>query len=294
MQSHWLLIHRSGHASALEETPGALLWKTCLRQIALLPEGEEFPSLQDSDQVLEGEEAYRFLLEIICGLRSPMLGETEVMGQFKEFCASVDWDNQPQVRFFRDVALQLLSDAKKVRTKYLKDLGSQSYGSLARRWLSPNEKLHILGGGRLVQDVLPWLAKINDRICIYVRDPEKLLSAAWFKPYAAKVEVRDHRVFSPDEGGLLICAPLTSKNIESWLKGASISRILDLRGESEQDPIKGHAKVQSLQQAFKKIEANKDRVLERGEKALGEIAALSRALSQTQKVRPFGWDDLCA
>jgi hypothetical protein len=36
-------------------------------------------------EVFRGQQAYRFLLEVICGLNSPIVGKTAVMGQFKEF-----------------------------------------------------------------------------------------------------------------------------------------------------------------------------------------------------------------
>ena len=70
-------------------------------------------------------EAYRLLLEILCGLRSPMVGETQVMGQFKAFLASLDREHA----WVNRVGQRLLTDARDVRTRHLQGLGSRSYGS---------------------------------------------------------------------------------------------------------------------------------------------------------------------
>ena len=286
-------MHRTGHASRLEESANSLLWATCLRQIKILPEGAKADALP-TDVLYSGEKAYQFLLEVICGLHSPLAGETEVFGQFKDFVASIDYAANPELRFFRDIAAQLFLDAKKVRTKYLKGLGSQSYGSLARRWLATEENIHVLGAGRLVQDILPWLVKSKVRVSLYVRSPEKVILSDWFKSFLGKVDVYDYATKQPEQGGVIVCAPLRAEDIEQWMGSASITRILDLRGESELNPIQGPAIVQGLQQAFKKIEANKDRVSELSKKALEEIRELAAQINESQKVRPFGWDDLCA
>ncbi len=293
MNHTWTLIHRTGHASALNDCAQGLLWATCLRQIKILPEGAKVESLP-TDVVFRGEKAYQFLLEVICGLHSPLAGETEVLGQFKDFVANVDYQAKPELRFFREISTQLFLDAKKVRTKYLKGLGSQSYGSLARRWLATEENIHVLGAGRLVQDILPWLVKSKVRVSLYVRSPEKVIAADWFKSFLGKVDVYDFSLKQPEQGGVIVCAPLSAEQIKNWMGAARISRILDLRGESELDPITGPAIVQGLQQAFQKIESNRDRVSDLSKKALEEIRELAAQVSQSQKVRPFGWDDLCA
>ena len=41
--------------------------------------------ISSADEVFTGQNAYVFLLEVVCGLKSPILGETEVHGQYREF-----------------------------------------------------------------------------------------------------------------------------------------------------------------------------------------------------------------
>ena len=63
-----------------------VVWKTCLREMAIGTSSQRVRPLfvKKSDQVYTGLQAYQFFLEVISGLHSPIIGETEVMGQVKE------------------------------------------------------------------------------------------------------------------------------------------------------------------------------------------------------------------
>src|SRR5438132_9187889 len=105
---------------------GAAVWRTCLREVAFAADVDAMPeSHRDGLQMVEGD-AYRMLLEILCGLQSPMLGETQVMGQFKGFLASLGRDQA----WLNRLGQRLLADAREVRTSHLQGLGSRSYGSV--------------------------------------------------------------------------------------------------------------------------------------------------------------------
>ncbi|MGH9904348.1 MAG: hypothetical protein ACRD8U_02050, partial [Pyrinomonadaceae bacterium] len=58
-----------------------LQWETCLRRIVFVPP-DQVAAISvirgTSSDIYHGEDAYRFLLEAICGLHSPLVGETEV------------------------------------------------------------------------------------------------------------------------------------------------------------------------------------------------------------------------
>ena len=74
-------------------------------------------------QEYEGQMAYMFLLETICGLKSRMLGENEIVSQFKEAFALylAKEDKNP---YIIQVFEKLFKDAKEIRTKYLDRIGS--------------------------------------------------------------------------------------------------------------------------------------------------------------------------
>ena len=111
---------------------GAPTWRTCLREISFSNGAAADRSPAESARRLSEGEAYRLLLEILCGLQSPMLGETQVMGQFKAFLATLGHDQA----WLGRLGQRLLADAREIRTKYLQGLGSRSYGSAVRRHLA--------------------------------------------------------------------------------------------------------------------------------------------------------------
>src|SRR5258708_36513750 len=69
-----------------------LEWQTCLRRIlflnrfensALIEAAENDSMFPGSMEIYRGRDAYGFLLEVICGLNSPLLGETQASEQIK-------------------------------------------------------------------------------------------------------------------------------------------------------------------------------------------------------------------
>src|SRR4029079_18930940 len=105
-------------------------WRTCLREVRFADAIDDCRR-HPGPELMDGE-AYRHLLEILCGLQSPMLGETQVMGQFKSFLASLDGE----YAWLNRVGQRLLADAREIRTRHLQGLGSRSYGSAVRRHLA--------------------------------------------------------------------------------------------------------------------------------------------------------------
>ena len=82
-----------------------------------------------------------------------MLGETQVMGQFKTFLASLS----RELSWLNRLGQRLLTDAREIRTQHLQGLGSRSYGSAVRRYLSTTQHAVLVGTGKLAQEVLPFL-----------------------------------------------------------------------------------------------------------------------------------------
>jgi glutamyl-tRNA reductase len=88
-------------------------WQTCLRRILFLNARDNHDILEAIEtegllppivEVFRGEQAYGFLLEVICGLNSPIVGETAVMGQFKEFLQNAKLPNTSWGNFLRRLA----------------------------------------------------------------------------------------------------------------------------------------------------------------------------------------------
>ncbi|MES3036484.1 MAG: hypothetical protein V4736_01135 [Bdellovibrionota bacterium] len=101
---------------------GLPLWSTCQREIIVtdLVTAEQhhlFSRAQNSgdtlDQVYTGSDAYQFLLEVISGLHSKLIGETEILGQFKTFLTSIEKDHNHFYKMHLGFFQSLLTDTKK-------------------------------------------------------------------------------------------------------------------------------------------------------------------------------------
>ena len=73
--------------------PGAPICRTCLREVAFADDVMALSNAGDEGLRLVEGEAYRMVLEILCGLQSPMIGETQVMGQFKAFLSTLETEH---------------------------------------------------------------------------------------------------------------------------------------------------------------------------------------------------------
>lgn len=312
MTQDLLLLHRTGpERIALDTLPGAdsglpleaFSFMTCLRHIVLAPVevlNALVPQLGPNDSVLRGEEAYRFLLEVVCGLHSPLVGETEVNGQFKTAVANFGFPATPWGSHLAKTFKALFEDAKKVRETHLKDLGSQSYGSVLRREVRGLKELHILGAGHLVQEILPWVTKESLRITVHCRDLEKATQELAQKLDPAQMKrLRLSSIDAPvglsEAEAFVIAAPVSSRWIRSWLPAdARLKVVADLRADSSVDRLSEFARVLELGEFMTRLERNQSLVQERKTHALGAIAKAALARARTVEYRPFGWDDVCA
>jgi len=293
-----VVVHRlrSGNGSDLQnDQPCAIVFRTCLREIGFLRRMDLGPrGLAPGDQLFAAGEAYRFLLEVVCGLHSPLLGESEVLGQFKHFClgtrkAQTGWST------FQNLCTRLLTDAKTVRSTHLTGVGSASYGRLVRRHVRFLPHVSILGAGRLAREILPHLAA-TERVEVFSRSREKSLALEEQYPH---LEVRDlAEVTSNGRGSaLVIAAPMTARALARWIAegGRRFETILDLRGESDQDPLRLNGpSVLSLRFLFAELQLQRVADEARVSAARLQIARCVRDYAAREEVRPFGWEDLCA
>lgn len=322
MFSDVILIHRPGskgsatlqpllkEALSPELAKPWFFWQTCLRQILIADEitaGALKAHLEPSDEIYRGEKAYGFLLEIICGLHSPLLGETEVYGQFKNAVAAFNFPQTPWGSHLKRFFKVLFEDAKRIRQMHLEDLGSQSYGSVLRRELRGLKRIHILGAGQLVQEILPWLTKDGNEVHVHARDAAKAREqlAGVLKDGSrvhglpaghgqAPVALVDNDIARAE--AVVIAAPVSAKCIERWLQNApELTVIADLRADSATDsprlPTRTHL---VLGDVFTRISQNQAILAERKQAALGAIEEAVRERNSHVEYRPFGWEDVCA
>lgn len=289
------VIHGQPGRDFSAQMPYALVWKTCLREIAIVDSRHLRPQdLRADDQVYAREDGYRFLLEVICGLHSPLAGETEVFGQFKNF--AVRAQEGPGGRCTAPWIQRLIGDAKKVRTNHLTGLGGRSYGPLAQRHLADCPRIVILGAGHLAEETVPWFA--DHRVDIFCRRPEAALPLIARHADAAVHSIHD-AVAITGEGalGLIIAAPMTAAEVRTWVErsGCRFETVVDLRGESRTDmlAIEG-TNVIHFTDILTDLESNCKTASLRVERAKQEASRLADEFWQRYEVRPFGWEELCA
>src|SRR5215216_7146041 len=88
-----------------------LQWQTCLRRIVFLHRNEPRTFAdKPGTQTYFGRDAYQFLLEVICGLHSPLVGENAVMGQFRKFRNSAKFPDTAWGKFLSKLTTDLLVD----------------------------------------------------------------------------------------------------------------------------------------------------------------------------------------
>lgn len=264
-------------------------WSTCLREIVFHEGGLEQPEAvarrsHAPGQVLADADAYAFLLETICGLHSPMVGETQVLGQFRAFLASLSAADAP---WLGAIGQQLTADARVIRERHLRGLGSRSYGSAVRRHLAGIEVVALIGGGALACELYPYLS-------------EGRTVDTWTRAQLAAPEEVPARDAA---SAIVVAAPVDATAIATVARRYHrLSRVIDLRGAEDREDLRttdaaeaiGGAQVITLDDVFAEVAESSRAVTVRLEQARQDIRQMAAAFQCRQLLRPLGWDDLCA
>ena len=261
----------------------AVVWRTCVREIALVDPRSPIPA---AARVWHDEAAYAHLLEVICGLDSPMVGETEVLHQFKVFTAGLPSENAA----WREIAQSLLLDARAIRSQHLIGLGSRSYGSAVRRLVADTPRVALAGTGMLAKEIAPFLASSDRIVDLWGRRPHvDGFENVTYRALSASLPVIEGPV------AMVIAAPLPSTEIGRFAgRYRNPIVLIDLRAEGAQDPPPAVAPIVTLADVFAGV-ADAARITEeRVRAAKDDIRHCARAFATRAKLNPSGWHDLCA
>lgn len=264
--------------------PGVPVWRTCLREVLFSQSAE---ALSDDAATLTEGRAYQLLLEILCGLRSPMIGETQVVAQFRSFLSELPREHS----WIRHVGQRLLADARQVRTVHLQGVGTHSYGNAVRTCLGAAEIAVLVGTGKLAADILPFVAGGGRAVHQWGRTRDvKTRQGVSYRV----LESTDASPATNVPAVLIIAAPAPSSALVSLVAAyPGLTRVVDLRAEAEMDPLAVQVSTVTLADLFARAGDGSRAVSAQIEAARADIAERSRRYEQRANVRPFGWEDLC-
>jgi glutamyl-tRNA reductase len=278
------LIHRTpGSAPAPADSTA---WRTCLREIHFLP-SHRVPL---ETGVLTDAEAYALLLEVVCGLRSPLIGETEVQAQFKQFLASTAAGDRSLGR----LGQRVLGDAKRIRHKHLQGFGAHSYGRLAARYLV-GRRVAVIGTGALAAEVVRSTPE-TVRVDLWGRSSERVLPT---RPagltFSLISDAANRKGVCEEPATVVVAAPIGHEDLSHVLSQYQhLVNAIDLRSLDQQTVISCASRVVLLADLLSEA-AQTD--LGGGPKLLeahADIRELALAFAGRDNIRPFGWDDVCA
>jgi len=190
--------------------PTVFVVDTCLRRLAVTVDGDL--AALNAPELYTGREAYRFLLEVVAGLRSRVPGETNIQGQVLR--AWQAFARNPQARVAKELATvipRVLGDAARLHRDHLQGIGGASYGSLLRKLIRPARGEHLLfvGTGELTRSLAPYF--------------DRQRRAGW-NHRLRKADLPFDRLFAPDDDIAAACwadhvvltTPPDEKNDRRW------------------------------------------------------------------------------
>ncbi len=159
--------------------PQVFMLKTCQRTLILSTQKILSISLENC-QHFNGDKAYTYLMEMICGLKSELLAESEITGQVKEAYREYMKKEDKDPIIVR-ILEKLFKDAKEIRTSYLIGIGQKTYGAITKKILARHvlqkdkADVLVLGTGKLAIQIVENLKK-KYRLFITGRNSQKVHS----------------------------------------------------------------------------------------------------------------------
>ena len=268
------------------------VWKTCMRTIVCF-DGPQLSHVQSKAKLLNLEleilkdgDAYQYLLEVICGLKSEITGETQVLGQFKTFLSDIEKSHRSFYLNHYALFQSLLQDCKELREKHIQNWGGSSYGSLTRRMLEKFPHVSVLGNGQLAQSLLPWMKEKS--VVVHGRTPrgqeERSLDLESFK---ANVGYKCR--------SLVVAAPVQNSFLTQLFAEGNFGQIIDWRTEASLEAVDLPAGIQY--HSFKHLAAFMESEKAKRDKHIDLLKTVLQEktdkFSNRKQHRPQGWEDLC-
>ena len=305
------VINLKAHTTVKTGNGEVFVLKTCQRTLILGFGQLPFYHLEnqnDIDKVYNGDEAYIFLLETICGLKSAVLAEYEVVNQFKEayhFYLNLPFKNSHIINLVE----KLFKDSKKVRTDHLNEIGQLSYAGIARKLIHTNvtkSDVLIIGSGALAEDLIKLLKK-KHRVFISARNHTRVaeLAALYSLEVIAWRDYDSYRMFNSIVNTIgseevlfnhdFFSSWKMNKKKDSSLKNVENSQLfIDLGSpsviETSYTEVDGVMRLEDIFRQSNKLNLEKMEKVRRAKDSISLLAA-NRRMSFSLSY-PFGWEEL--
>ncbi|MFN7905633.1 MAG: hypothetical protein ACK5P5_10665 [Pseudobdellovibrionaceae bacterium] len=311
---HLGLIHLEPHSEIEPALAMFPVWKTCLRQIVFVPADFDQQQSTNSSQIYnlhKDQDAMQFLIEVLCGLHSPLVGENEVFGQFKQFLE--DHSSHSLFTLQQKWIQFTLQEVKKTRAQYAHLLGSKSYGSLLRKLTHESSEVSIFGTGQFAEEILTWLSH-KKKLQMIGRNTDRLkFFEGKYSHLSVQMLLQPAHQYQQKEAPIsiakhfIIAASVSNGDLVDFLKRshlAELKAIFDLRGlasEREEMDFTEQLRKNGFQQEvvflrdlFRNMESQRQQNIKLIDSIKKELEDNIRSFLMRLEHRPLGWDDLCA
>lgn len=190
-----------------------------------MEEGKE--RLFDGWEVFHGFDAYRFLLEVVSGLRSKLFGESEIQAQFRDRFREENTCGSNFATSLLRLRDQILEQTKQIRSKYLTGIGRQTYGSVCESYLHNHKEVTLLGTGKLVDSILPYLISKHKQVRVIGRNQNRLDELSQLYP----ITTYHWEDYKPGKEAIVIASSFLPYNWNEMIQNSSL--ILDFREHTE-------------------------------------------------------------
>ncbi len=142
--------------------------ETCSRQIVVLPAAEiaKLPPelVKVAQHHLQGQEAYRFILELFCGLHSEEKGEAEIAGQIRVAWAEYKKTAQKSKPFLSPIVEKILEDGNKIRRSIMRDVVPTTFLHAAKTLLpaKPNKIMIVAADNSRAANIASVFGKFEN------------------------------------------------------------------------------------------------------------------------------------
>jgi len=151
---------------------GSFSLHTCQRNLVLST--SKLDNIEQNYECYKDIKAYIYLLEVICGLKSRLIAENEIVAQFKTAIEQY-LSLECRTAEITTIVQKILQDQKRIRTKFLLGISQKTYAALTKKILKESKKqdILILGSGMLAEDLINQFKK-SHKVSITARNTENL------------------------------------------------------------------------------------------------------------------------